>query len=198
MMFLRWCARSGRRVWPFPATASVGLAGRAGAAPVTAQTRTIDLTRRPGATISAPVRSVGRGAELANGKFVFVDEREVAIHLADCSADALRALSRTGSAPGECRRPMEALADGKGGVVLSRPHPSHISCDSNSSAPVPFSPRELPHVPSSHHRRSSARRCALPNPRRAGRCPAEGRTRSRANRHVPRRYLGWERHRAVR
>ncbi len=87
-------------------------------ATATAQTRTIDLTGRPAATISEPVSGVSRGAELANGKFVFVDEREVAIQLADFSADALRVLSRTGSGPGEYRRPMEALADGKGGAVV--------------------------------------------------------------------------------
>ena len=87
-------------------------------ATATAQTRTIDLTGRPAAMISEPVSSVSRGAELANGRFVFVDEREVAIQLADFSADALRVLSRTGSGPGEYRRPMEALADGKGGAVV--------------------------------------------------------------------------------
>lgn len=89
-----------------------------GATPAAAQVRTIDLTGRPAATISTPISSVSRGAELANGKFVFVDEREVAIQLADFSADALRALSRTGGGPGEYRRPMEALADGKGGAVV--------------------------------------------------------------------------------
>ncbi|MBK7594394.1 MAG: hypothetical protein IPJ11_03900 [Gemmatimonadetes bacterium] len=90
-----------------------------GAAPATAQTRTIDLTGRPAATISEPVSGFSEGAELASGKFVFVDGREVAIRLADFSADALRVLSRTGAGPGEYRLPSDAMADGKGGAVVA-------------------------------------------------------------------------------
>ena len=86
--------------------------------PAIAQTRTIDLTGRPLAVISAPMSSVTTGVELANGKFLFVDSRVVVIRLADFSRDDVQGLSRTGSGPNEYKMPSKAIPDGKGGAIV--------------------------------------------------------------------------------
>jgi len=78
----------------------------------------LDLTGPPSQQLSTPLSTVSHGVELRSGAFLLVDRRERAIILAHLTLDTHSQVGRVGAGPGEYRRPIRALSDGRGGAIV--------------------------------------------------------------------------------
>ncbi|MEO5800102.1 MAG: hypothetical protein ABIZ70_11885, partial [Gemmatimonadales bacterium] len=91
------------------------------AAPLSAQSKAVNLTGKPIAEIEAPFTQISGVRELPGNRAIVVDAGEKTVQMVDFANGSVSKISRNGSGPGEYQYPLNAYAGPNNSTYIPDP-----------------------------------------------------------------------------